>query len=64
MDDGQIPGICRRRDTRSELTVVTHGDTTVHGITDKCHDDTKQGQKDPVLAEPGAGMFPSEGQQG
>jgi len=61
---GQILGICRRWDTRSELTVVTHGDTTVHGVTDKCHDDTKQGQEDPVLAESCAGMLPSEGQQG
>lgn len=53
----------RIRLTRNRLTVITHGDATVHGIADKRHNDPEEGQKDPILAEPCAGMFPDESQQ-
>ena len=53
----------QRNKSRVKLTVITHRNATIYGVTDKRHNYAKESQEHPIFAQSSSGVFPSEGQQ-
>ena len=54
------PAQCDSKTEIKTLTGVAHVDAVVHDVTQHGHDDAKQGEEDPVFADPGERVPPDK----